>query len=575
MDSAKRLREAYEPSPYGGSYDMAYKQPRPNEVPAQMYGNMNMQYGSYQAQGYGGQQAMQPAMQQQAMQQQAVQQQPVQQQPVQQQPMQQQAMQQQAMQQQAMQQQAMQQQAMQPQGMQAQAPMQQGAGMEQPHGANASSLAAALATLSQSQLSNLAGLLGTGPVAMGGQGMGGQQQPMGQQAMGSQAQPYMGSQPQPSMAAGGQPMGMGVGPQQQQGMPGMQQQPQQQPGMQQPGGGMHMLQQQQQPMPMAGGPVPQPSPMQPMQTQPPAGLPGVQQQGGMGMVGGAGAGGVGGMVNGGAGAPQAAVLPPLPADATATLYLDCLPPDVTRREMAHIFRPFAGYKSLRLVVKDSRSNDKNIKVFVDFVDARAATDALKALNGYRLDLDTDQSTVLRPVYARPPKDPYKVNRGAGAPAGAGAVLDPPPPGQAHARGDPARNIPNRMGPMVGPGGGGGGPSNAGPMRMHGGPGGAASAPNMYLDGGYDEGFVGGGGPGSGPNMGGRPGGPAPGVAPHMYEGVGPYLGPGPMQGGLPVQPDARGPPPHAAMHEPMGPMGPGPGGLMRMRGPGPEFGGHG
>ena len=33
----------------------------------------------------------------------------------------------------------------------------------------------------------------------------------------------------------------------------------------------------------------------------------------------------------------------LPPDASTTLYLERLPQDVTKRELAHIFRPFEGY----------------------------------------------------------------------------------------------------------------------------------------------------------------------------------------------------------------------------------------
>ena len=33
----------------------------------------------------------------------------------------------------------------------------------------------------------------------------------------------------------------------------------------------------------------------------------------------------------------------LPGDASATLYVDGMPLDVTKREMAHIFRPFEGF----------------------------------------------------------------------------------------------------------------------------------------------------------------------------------------------------------------------------------------
>lgn len=45
----------------------------------------------------------------------------------------------------------------------------------------------------------------------------------------------------------------------------------------------------------------------------------------------------------------------LPADAHHTLYVEGVPGDASEREMAHIFRPFPGYISLRLRAKGGRS----------------------------------------------------------------------------------------------------------------------------------------------------------------------------------------------------------------------------
>ncbi|XVE64446.1 hypothetical protein DITRI_Ditri07aG0101400 [Diplodiscus trichospermus] len=76
--------------------------------------------------------------------------------------------------------------------------------------------------------------------------------------------------------------------------------------------------------------------------------------------------------------------PPLPSDASSTLFVEGLPSDCTRREVSHIFRPFVGYKEARLVRKELRlpGGDRLILCFVDFVSpAHAATamDALQAL----------------------------------------------------------------------------------------------------------------------------------------------------------------------------------------------------
>ncbi|KAK9292481.1 hypothetical protein L1049_020454 [Liquidambar formosana] len=41
----------------------------------------------------------------------------------------------------------------------------------------------------------------------------------------------------------------------------------------------------------------------------------------------------------------------LPPDASSTLFVEGLPANCTRREVSHIFRPFVGYKEVRLVSK--------------------------------------------------------------------------------------------------------------------------------------------------------------------------------------------------------------------------------
>jgi len=43
----------------------------------------------------------------------------------------------------------------------------------------------------------------------------------------------------------------------------------------------------------------------------------------------------------------------LPPEARDTIYIDDLPPDVSKRELAHVFRQFPGYEAVRLHVKDS------------------------------------------------------------------------------------------------------------------------------------------------------------------------------------------------------------------------------
>ncbi|KAJ7550104.1 hypothetical protein O6H91_07G083400 [Diphasiastrum complanatum] len=71
----------------------------------------------------------------------------------------------------------------------------------------------------------------------------------------------------------------------------------------------------------------------------------------------------------------------LPEDASATLFVDGLPADCSRREAAHIFRPFIGFKEVRVVHKDAKrgGGDKVVLCFVEFTDARCAATALEAL----------------------------------------------------------------------------------------------------------------------------------------------------------------------------------------------------
>ncbi|KAK4788564.1 hypothetical protein SAY86_019883 [Trapa natans] len=94
----------------------------------------------------------------------------------------------------------------------------------------------------------------------------------------------------------------------------------------------------------------------------------------------------------------------LPPSASSTLYVEGLPPDTTRREVAHIFRPFVGYKEVRLVNKESkhRGGDPLIFCFVDFADPACAATAIGALRGYKMDEHDNDSACLRLQFARNP-----------------------------------------------------------------------------------------------------------------------------------------------------------------------------
>lgn len=49
-----------------------------------------------------------------------------------------------------------------------------------------------------------------------------------------------------------------------------------------------------------------------------------------------------------------------------TVYVEGLPADATEREVAHLFRPFPGYKQLRLIPRESKDGQKVFLCFADF-----------------------------------------------------------------------------------------------------------------------------------------------------------------------------------------------------------------
>ncbi|KAE9617420.1 putative RNA recognition motif domain-containing protein [Lupinus albus] len=95
---------------------------------------------------------------------------------------------------------------------------------------------------------------------------------------------------------------------------------------------------------------------------------------------------------------------PLPPDASSTLYVEGLPSDCTKREVAHIFRPFVGYREVRLVSKESkhRGGDPLILCFVDFENPACAATAMSALQGYKVDEFHPESSHLRLQFSRYP-----------------------------------------------------------------------------------------------------------------------------------------------------------------------------
>lgn len=86
------------------------------------------------------------------------------------------------------------------------------------------------------------------------------------------------------------------------------------------------------------------------------------------------------------------------------LFVDGLPTDCTRREVGHIFRPFIGFKDIRVIHKEPRkSGDKaTVLCFVEFNDSKCALTAMDALQGYKFDDKKPESSILRIHFAHFP-----------------------------------------------------------------------------------------------------------------------------------------------------------------------------
>ncbi|XP_058223851.1 RNA-binding protein 2-like isoform X2 [Rhododendron vialii] len=95
---------------------------------------------------------------------------------------------------------------------------------------------------------------------------------------------------------------------------------------------------------------------------------------------------------------------PVPARESNILFVDGLPSDSSRREVGHLFRPFIGFKDIRVVHKEPRrSGDKAMVLcFVEFDDAKCALTALEALQGYKFDDKKSDSPVLKIHFAHFP-----------------------------------------------------------------------------------------------------------------------------------------------------------------------------
>ncbi|KAL3655736.1 hypothetical protein CASFOL_000132 [Castilleja foliolosa] len=92
------------------------------------------------------------------------------------------------------------------------------------------------------------------------------------------------------------------------------------------------------------------------------------------------------------------------AELSNVLFVDGLPTDCTRREMGHLFRPFIGFRELRVVHKEPRNRGDKAMVlcFVEFTEAKCALTALEALQGYKFDDKKPDSPLLKIHFAHFP-----------------------------------------------------------------------------------------------------------------------------------------------------------------------------
>lgn len=88
-----------------------------------------------------------------------------------------------------------------------------------------------------------------------------------------------------------------------------------------------------------------------------------------------------------AGGPPELLAMPIPADASCTLYVENVPIDATQRELSHIFRPYAGFQSLRLIPKEAKrpNEPRRWLCFAEFDNKFHATAARNNVQGYRMD----------------------------------------------------------------------------------------------------------------------------------------------------------------------------------------------
>ncbi len=110
--------------------------------------------------------------------------------------------------------------------------------------------------------------------------------------------------------------------------------------------------------------------------------------------------------------PDNGPAPPLPPNASNTLYVERIPDDATEREVTHIFRRFdgpGGFKSIRMTQRESKKVAGKMfwLCWADFSDPYRAFEAMKSLQGYRMDEGFELKIAFAKSQPRQPRPPAR------------------------------------------------------------------------------------------------------------------------------------------------------------------------
>jgi len=123
------------------------------------------------------------------------------------------------------------------------------------------------------------------------------------------------------------------------------------------------------------------------------------------------------------------IYPPLPPDASSTLYVEGLPIDATEREVSHIFRLYPGYQSVRIMAKETKTFPQRTYnlCFVEFSSKYNAMMALQGAQGYPMELNDTKGLAIS--FAKAPTKSEGRGRGGRTSTRSSGLSDSSPPPQ--------------------------------------------------------------------------------------------------------------------------------------------------